>query len=345
MRILLLGDNPKNYWIGSSTLYIQQEYSNALGKKLPNAVDLFFPYKRRNIFHFLFGSIRITQKAHFREISCGIVPLLFHCLYNKYSIVHCIVIRNYMFWIVLLTKFLHLHSILTLHDTLFIIDPRKTLSNIARKLSLKLASAVLILSKTDEERIKSFIRDIQYYYIKHGITVVSEQRKIINTNKILFGGGLSSPNKGLNILEASIRKINSNVELIICGTNVTGIKHPAYYGEVNREEFNKLISNSRIVVISSEYESFSMIALESLSLGTPIILTESCGISSYLRNKIDCLKIPYGDVEALRNAIEILLIDDSLWSYLSENGRIAAQNFLWDNIVPCAIDIYKKVVI
>jgi glycosyltransferase involved in cell wall biosynthesis len=342
MKILLLGDNPKNFWIGSSTLYIQREYSKALGKKLPDVVDLFLPYQRREILRFLFGSIKINENTFVTEINGGIIPLLFYCFKNKYSIVHCVLIRNYMIWIVLMARFIHLSTIVTLHDTSFIPDQKLSISKISKLLLLKFATCVFVLSKTDEERVKNYNRGIKFYFIKNGITTVSDHREITNSKKILFGGGIGSSNKGLNYLEASLRKINGNPDLIICGTNPTAGKHPAYYGEVSREEFYKLICSARIVIISSEFESFSMIALESLSLGTPIIITESCGICSYLTDGIDCIKIPYGDVEALKISMEKLLKDDVLWNSLSENGRKTARNFLWDNIILEVVDIYKE---
>ena len=148
MKILLLGDNPKNFWIGSSTLYIQQEYSQSLGKKLPNAVFLFLPFRRREIFRFLFAPIRLNPNSFITEVNGGIISLLLYLFREKHSIVHCLVIRNYMIWTVLLARFIHLPTIATLHDTLFMTDLKISVSKIVRFLLLKFASCVLVLSKT-----------------------------------------------------------------------------------------------------------------------------------------------------------------------------------------------------
>jgi glycosyltransferase involved in cell wall biosynthesis len=342
-NILLLGDNPKYFWIGSSTLYIQQEYSNALGKKLPNAVHLFYPYQRRDILRYLFAPIRRKQKTHIIEINAGIVPLLYHCLHNKYSVIHCIVIRNYMVWIVLLAKFFRMPTILTLHDTIFITDPRISFSIFVKMIILKVVSGVIVFSKTDKERVNSFNPDLRYYFAKNGVNAISSYREITNNKIILFGGGLGSPNKGLDFLETSLQKIKRSVDLIICGSHAAGKTHPAFVGEVSREEFYKLIRSARIVIISSEFESFSMIALEALSLGTPIILTPNCGIAQYLIDGVDCNIIKYGDSTILAEKIDKLLSDDLYWQKLSQNGLKTAERFLWDNIIPEYVYFYKLI--
>jgi hypothetical protein len=38
-----------------------------------------------------------------------------------------------------------------------------------------------------------------------------------------------------------------------------------------------------------------------------------------------------------------LLTDDTRWSLLSKNGRMTAQRFLWNKIIPEMVELYKKV--
>jgi glycosyltransferase involved in cell wall biosynthesis len=226
---------------------------------------------------------------------------------------------------------------------MFLVEVKQNLTRFVKLFLLNNVDRVLLLGKIDKDRVNNLNMKIQYDVIKNGVSSIKSDVTIVRSNIIVFGGGLGNQHSGLQFLETAIKLLGKNVNLVICGTNARHQNHALYHGELDRDRFHSLVSYARIVVIPSEYESFSMVALESLSLGVPIIVSENCGISRYLTDEIDCLKVRYGDAESLGQKINRLMSNDELWSRLSYNGLLTAEKFLWENIIPEYVDIYKKI--
>jgi glycosyltransferase involved in cell wall biosynthesis len=82
-----------------------------------------------------------------------------------------------------------------------------------------------------------------------------------------------------------------------------------------------------IFVLSSQNENFGNTAAESVAAGTPVIVTERCGIAPLL-DGVAGLVTPY-DATALSQAIKGLLHNSSLYAQLKEGCVAAAQRLDW----------------
>lgn len=59
-----------------------------------------------------------------------------------------------------------------------------------------------------------------------------------------------------------------------------------YKGTVHHHEIRNLLRQYDLMILPSEYDPFPMIVLESLSVGTPVLISKNCGQSSIVKNLI-----------------------------------------------------------
>jgi len=169
----------------------------------------------------------------------------------------------------------------------------------------------------------------------------SEEDKII-----LFLGRLNKI-KGLSLLISAFRdicKLNDMYKLVIIGPD------DGYGRELKKEIVNSGLSNyvmlidglygeekveayldADVYVLPSIYETFPMSVLESLSCGTPVILTDNCEISSLIDGKAG-IAVKYDKMQ-LKQAILKILNDDVLRSNYSITGIHLVRELFSEEII------------
>jgi glycosyltransferase involved in cell wall biosynthesis len=95
-----------------------------------------------------------------------------------------------------------------------------------------------------------------------------------------------------------------------------------------------------VVVLPSSGESFGMAAAEAASVGTPVVVTDRCGVASSFGDG-EALVVAY-DRDAIVAAIERVLGDADLRERLSRGGVEAAKRSSWDRITDAQEAIYRE---
>ena len=108
-----------------------------------------------------------------------------------------------------------------------------------------------------------------------------------------------------------------------------------FYGNRTGVEKIDIISNSKLFVLPSEREGFSIATLEAMSLGCPpIIAKPTCeevyGPSHFVLDGINGVSYPYGSVSDLTDRIAEILENKNFWEFLSENAMKTANQYYWD---------------
>ena len=162
--------------------------------------------------------------------------------------------------------------------------------------------------------------------------------------------------KGIDLLVrafADLSKELNNVRLIIAGPD------DGYLSTLKRQiddlkigdrilftgplyESDKLESyvNADVYVLPSVYEIFGITVLEACACGTPVVVTNRCGIADFV-DKVGYV-VEY-DKEQLRDAIIKVLSDEGLRERFREGGsRLVREEFGWDMIVKRIEGLYEN---
>lgn len=99
---------------------------------------------------------------------------------------------------------------------------------------------------------------------------------------------------------------------------------------------------AEMVVMPSHYESFGLVALEAMAMGTPVIASEVGGLAFLVRDGETGFHVPSRDPEALAERIYRLLVDNNCRSALGQNARAYAQQFAWPIIVDRMLRLYEN---
>ena len=95
-----------------------------------------------------------------------------------------------------------------------------------------------------------------------------------------------------------------------------------------------------VFVLPSQNENFGNTAAEAAACGTPVVMTENCGVAPLLRG-IAALVVVH-ETEAVAEAVKALLIDSELRTRLSEGGRTTASRLGWGEPVQAMEQIYAR---
>lgn len=100
---------------------------------------------------------------------------------------------------------------------------------------------------------------------------------------------------------------------------------------------------AEMVVMPSHYESFGMVALEAMAMGTPVVASDVGGLAFLVQDGVNGLHAPSRDPEALAGCIYELLTDEQYRARLGQNAREYACDYDWKHIVQRMLRVYEAV--
>ena len=119
-------------------------------------------------------------------------------------------------------------------------------------------------------------------------------------------------------------------------------------GPVPRERVMELMSTARVLAVpcvtgtDGNRDALPTVVLEAMLVGLPVVATPIGGIEEMVRHGQEGIIIPERDTNALADAIELLLSDDSEWDRLSAAGpERVAQRFTQASTLPLLIDVFE----
>ncbi len=110
---------------------------------------------------------------------------------------------------------------------------------------------------------------------------------------------------------------------------------------MREEPPHDLYSQADVFVLASAGESFGMVAAEAAAAGTPVIVSDRCGIASFFADG-EALVVPY-DQAAVVDAVRRVLTDSGLREQLARGGVEAARRTSWDRVTDAQEEIYRAV--
>ncbi len=114
----------------------------------------------------------------------------------------------------------------------------------------------------------------------------------------------------------------------------------AVEGPISPDDSLRRMARASIYVLPSINEPFPMSVLEAMSLGLPVIVTDTCGLADAVREARAGLVVGPGEDE-LTSAIENLLTDSELREEMGKNGqRLVRSRFSMEKVRDQLIEAY-----
>ncbi len=113
-----------------------------------------------------------------------------------------------------------------------------------------------------------------------------------------------------------------------------------FTGFLRGEVWTQAFKAADLFVMPSVSEPFGLVALESIALGTPAIISKQSGVTEAVSH---ALKVDFWDVEEMANQILSVLNYPSLHSTLRENSHREVKKVSWAAAAAKTINIYKKI--
>jgi glycosyltransferase involved in cell wall biosynthesis len=192
----------------------------------------------------------------------------------------------------------------------------------------------------------SSTRDLSPHVLERGSTF--KRRHRLQGPLLLYGGRID-PGKGCEeLLEyfSSFIKAGGDATLALMGAKLMSLPEDPrirFAGLLSETERTEALEAASVVVCPSPYESLSLLALEAMSVGTPVlvnaqspVLVEHCVRSN--------AGLWYADRDEFVECLRLLLADDQLRASLGDNGRAyVAQNYRWDVVLGKYEAMFNKV--
>lgn len=238
---------------------------------------------------------------------------------------------------------------------------------------VKDASKIIATSKIESNQYRDVFPDMEYEKVVHIPNAINietyqnlpkkgefKKKYAINTDeKIILFLSRIHKRKGADVLVEAFSKLKNeikDIKLVIAGPDEGYLdKLKLIVRELNVEndvifsgplyEKDKLEAyvDADVFVLPSKdrYESFGNVVLEACACGTPVIVTNNCGVTEWIGDDVGY--VVECDKEELRNALFKVLSDERLRRRFGEEGRkLVMEKFGWDKVVLGIENVYNE---
>lgn len=116
----------------------------------------------------------------------------------------------------------------------------------------------------------------------------------------------------------------------------------SFVGAVQQELLPHYYAAADMTVMPSSYESFGLVAAESLACGTPVIASRVGGLTTIVRDGETGFLVPWRDPSLFAERIQLVLSDPLLRASLAARARPSVERFGWDRIAEQHLAVFHE---
>jgi len=247
---------------------------------------------------------------------------------------------------------------------------KKIYANLIQKRILNNAAMLHAVTEKEAEQIRALGVSSSVTVVPNGVDQAefeklpprAEMERLypeLEGKRIVLFLGRIHPVKGLDILGrgfGQIAKDREDVRLVIAGPDNEGYRYDVerlfrkldvfektiFTGMLSREETLVALSRADIVVVPSYSEVRSIVALEAMICGLPLVITSQCQFPEAAEVNAGIVIEP--DPNQLAEALAMLLDDAQLRQEMGANGRrLVMERYTWDKIADQMLRLYNGV--
>jgi glycogen synthase len=176
---------------------------------------------------------------------------------------------------------------------------------------------------------------------------------------VVYYVGRIVPEKGLSVLVDAVPLVLQQwpgVKFVVAGgggyvdelrakAHAVGVAdHIMFPGRIPDDVRDGLFKVADCAVFPSLYEPFGIVALEAMTAGTPVVVSDTGGLSEVVENHETGIKVSPGDPEALAWGI-LHTLQHPEWSRqrAMKANRMVRDEYNWPSIARKTVDVYERI--
>lgn len=195
----------------------------------------------------------------------------------------------------------------------------------------------------------------EYEVLFNGVdtTEIRSAVPVASDRPAIFFLGRHEERKGLGVLLAALRRADLDVSCWIAGDGPDSHRLRAEYagdhrlewlGRITDAERNaRLRGASAFCAPSLHGESFGVVLIEAMAAGTPVVASALDGYRNVATDGVDALLVPPGDVDALADALRLVITDRRVADALVAAGARRADQFAMSALAARYVEIYERI--
>jgi glycosyltransferase involved in cell wall biosynthesis len=196
-------------------------------------------------------------------------------------------------------------------------------------------------------------------YAGHGEDLSEFRSKFaLPEEKIVLFVGRLVYEKGVHVLVNAVPKVleKANAKFIIVGNGYMkeqlsglvksmGLVHKVLFtGFVDDETLRKLQRCADVSVVPSLFEPFGIVALEAMAARSPVVVSDTGGLSEIVEHDVSGVKVYVNDPDSLAWGINRVLTDNGFANWLRTNAfKKVQEKYNWDKIGQQTSNIFRTV--
>jgi|SRR3989344_2130415 len=227
------------------------------------------------------------------------------------------------------------------------------LINFFRKLIIKKADVITVISAYLKDHILRLNKKTQLYVIPNGVNLTKfkisemasnkDEKIIITVSRLVEKNGVADLIDAFNILILKFKI--ENLKLIVIGDGplrealkfkILNLKlgdKVTLIGSIPNDDLPQHLAKADLFVRPSLSEGLGVAFLEAMAVGVPVVATATGGIVDFLKDKETGLICQVNNPEDLANKINLLLSDQNLRQAIIRNARkLIEEKYDWNII-------------
>jgi Glycosyltransferase len=168
----------------------------------------------------------------------------------------------------------------------------------------------------------------------------------------LFAGNAQTPRKNLDTVLRALAQV-PELQLVVAGTT-TGTTYPQLVASLDlsnrvhflehRTDVPELMKAVNFFVFPSRYEACSLVLLEAMASGLPVITAKTAGGAEIITPECGIVLPEPDDIQGLVRALSLLASDRNLRSQMGQSARAIAQQHSWDKMAQSYVELFEELI-
>ncbi|MEH2112141.1 glycosyltransferase family 4 protein [Nostoc sp.] len=171
-----------------------------------------------------------------------------------------------------------------------------------------------------------------------------------NVTLAMFAGDIRTPRKNLDTVLHALVQV-PDLHLAVVG-HIEGSPFPQLAASLGlsdrvhfigfRRDIPEIMRSVDLFIFPSRYEACSLVLLEALSSGLPVITATATGGAELVTPECGVVLTDSNDIDALAVAMMSLVSDSALMQQMSQAARSVAEQYSWTTMAQTYVDLFEE---